>query len=157
MTSTWRQNLRRPAGLQRHRGRTRRARPRLARAGAAVVEFAFVAPLLIMLTFGMIELGRLVMVKQLLINASREGARLAVLPASTEQDVLALVNSELASATINGATVVLTPASLANAPAGSPVTVSISISSSAVSWIPKPMFVFNQTLEASTTMRRESL
>ena len=110
-----------------------------------------------MLTFGMIELGRLVMVKQLMINASREGARLAILPSSTEQAVIAQVQSELAAGTIHGATVVLTPSSLANAPAGSPVTVSIQVNSSAVSWIPTPMFVFNQTLEASTTMRRESL
>ena len=147
MTSTWQRNTR---SLVRAKSKPRRT-------GAAVVEFAFVAPLLIMLTFGMIELGRLVMVKQLMINASREGARLAVLPSSTEQAVIAQVNSELAAGTIHGATIVLTPSSLANAPAGSPVTVSIFVNSSAVSWIPKPMFVFNQTIEASTTMRRESL
>ena len=47
--------------------------------GAAVVEFAIVAPLFILLVFGMIEFGRMVMVQQVLTNASREGARLAVL------------------------------------------------------------------------------
>ena len=41
----------------------------------------FVAPLLILLTMGMMEVGRMVMVKQLMVNASREGARRAVLPA----------------------------------------------------------------------------
>lgn len=135
----------------------RRLRPKRARAGAAVVEFAFVAPLLVMLTFGMIELGRVVMVKQLLINASREGARLAVLPASTTEEVIAHVNAELLNTSVRGANVTVSPASLSSAAAGSPVTVSISVNASSVSWIPKPMFVFSQTIDAATTMRRESL
>ncbi len=125
--------------------------------GAAVVEFAVVAPLLVMLTFGMIEVSRVVMVKQLLINASREGARLAVLPTANEQQVMAQVQSELASGYINSATITLTPQSLSSAPAGTPVTVEIQVSATAVSWLPKPMFVLNQTIRASTTMRRESL
>ena len=132
-------------------------RPRRARLGAAVVEFAFVAPLLIMLTFGMIELGRVVMVKQLLINASREGARLAILPASTAEEVIDHVETELSNSAINGVSVTLTPPSLASAPAGSAVTVAVSINASSVSWIPKPLFIFSQTIDATTTMRRESL
>ena len=148
MTSTWQRNSRSLAREKRKHNRT----------GAAVVEFAFVAPLLIMLTFGMLELGRLVMVKQLMINASREGARLAVLPATSDQEVKAQVVAELAVGAIyvTEDDVDVIP-SLAQAPAGTPVTVSISVNSSAVSWIPKPMFVFDQTIEAATTMRRESL
>jgi Flp pilus assembly protein TadG len=134
-----------------------RSRPTRSQRGAAVVEFAFVAPLLIMLTFGMLELGRVVMVKQLLINASREGARMAILPASTAEQVIAHVTTELANSSINSASVVVTPGSLATAQAGSPVTVAVSVSASSVSWIPKPLFVFSQTIDASTTMRRESL
>ena len=48
------------------------------RRGAAVVEFAIVAPLFFLLIFGMIEYGRMVMVQQVITNASREGARRAV-------------------------------------------------------------------------------
>lgn len=137
--------------------RQRHTRRPAARVGAAVVEFAFVAPLLITLTFGMIEIGRVVMVKQLLINAAREGARMAILPASISQDVIAHVQDELNKSSIQGATVTLSPESLANAPAGSAVTVAISINASAVSWLPKPLFVVSQQLDAATTMRRESL
>lgn len=135
----------------------RRMKSRSDRTGAAVVEFAVVAPLLVMLTFGMIEIGRIVMVKQLMINASREGARLAVLPSSTEYQVIQQVQSELSSAYVSGATITLNPASLASAPAGTPVTVSIAVNSASVSWLPKPMFVISQTITAATTMRRESL
>ena len=38
-----------------------------------------VAPVLFLIVFGMIEFGRMVMVQQVITNASREGARVAVL------------------------------------------------------------------------------
>ncbi len=121
------------------------------------MEFALVAPLLVVLTFGMIEISRMVMVKQLLINASREGARLAVLPTANEQQVMTQVQGDLASAMISGATISISPESLTSAPAGTPVTVSIAVSSTNVSWLPKPLFVISQNISAATTMRRESL
>ena len=43
--------------------------------GAAAVEFAIVLPLLLLLVFGMIEFGLLFYNKQVITNASREGAR----------------------------------------------------------------------------------
>ncbi len=127
------------------------------RKGAAVVEFAIVGPLMIMLTMGMMEVGRAVMVKQVMVNASREGARMAILPSASSQTVIAQVQSQLSAASINGTTVTLSPPSLDNAPAGTPVTVAISVNASQVSWIPNPAFTLNRTITTSTTMRRESL
>jgi Flp pilus assembly protein TadG len=127
------------------------------RAGAAVVEFAIVGPLMVMLTMGMMEVGRAVMVKQVMINASREGARMAILPSTNSEDVIAQVQSQLAASSINGTTVTLNPPSLANAAAGTPVTVSISVNANQVSWVPNPAFTLNRTISAATTMRRESL
>lgn len=132
-------------------------RHRSLRSGAAAVEFALVAPLLFMLTLGMMEVSRMVMVKQLLTNASREGARLAVLPGTTSAEVLELVSNELTAYSVNGVRVQVQPASLASAVAGTPVTVSLDVEAASVSWIPTPLFSFNQTLNASTTMRKESL
>lgn len=127
------------------------------RAGAAAVEFAIVGPLMVMLTMGMMEVGRAVMVKQVMINASREGARTAILPSTNAEDVIAQVQSQLAASSINGTTVTVNPPSLANAAAGTAVTVSISVNASQVSWIPNPAFMLNRTISAATTMRRESL
>ncbi len=127
------------------------------REGAAVVEFAIVGPLMIMLTMGMMEVGRAVMVKQLMVNASREGARMAILPSADSAQVIAHVGSQLTAASVDGFAITLTPPSLADAPPGTPITVSISASASDVSWIPNPAFTLNQTISASTTMRRESL
>jgi Flp pilus assembly protein TadG len=46
--------------------------------GAAAVEFALVLPLLVVITFGIIEFGMLLFNQQVLTNASREGARAGI-------------------------------------------------------------------------------
>jgi hypothetical protein len=57
------------------------------RRGAAVVEFAVIAPLFFMMVFGIIEFGRALMVQQILTNASREGARRAIVEGATESEI----------------------------------------------------------------------
>lgn len=47
------------------------------RIGIAAVEFAFVLPLLFTLMIGTWEAGRVIQMQQILVNAAREGARLA--------------------------------------------------------------------------------
>ncbi len=47
--------------------------------GTAVVEFALILPLFLTLVFSVIELGSAWYSKQMLVNASREGARLGAL------------------------------------------------------------------------------
>ena len=49
------------------------------RRGGAVVEMAVVSPLLLTLVFGVIEFGNAFMVRQMLTNAAREGARVAAI------------------------------------------------------------------------------
>jgi hypothetical protein len=46
--------------------------------GQALVEFAFVAPLFFLLLFGIIEAGRFIFYYEVLNNATREGARYAI-------------------------------------------------------------------------------
>ena len=46
--------------------------------GAAAVEFAIVLPLLVSLVFGIIDFGLLLNNKQVITNASREGARTGI-------------------------------------------------------------------------------
>jgi Flp pilus assembly protein TadG len=133
----------------------RRSRPRQ-RGGAAAVEFAFVAPVLFMLVFGMIEFGRMVMVQQVLTNASREGCRVGILDGSSSSDVTTTVNNYLTSANINTATITIDPADPSSAGAGDSVTVTVSVDFEDVTWLPTAWFLGNQTLTAATVMRRET-
>ncbi len=47
------------------------------RNGVAAVEFAFVLPILLTMLMGVWELGRIIQVQQVMVNAAREGARIA--------------------------------------------------------------------------------
>jgi Flp pilus assembly protein TadG len=127
------------------------------RRGAAAVEFAVVAPVLFLLVFGMIEFGRMVMVQQVITNGSREGARLAVLDGTTTADVTTAVNTYLTGASVQGATVTVTPNPPTSAAYGAPVTVVVSVSFDQVSWLPTPMFLSGRELTATTVMRRETI
>jgi len=54
--------------------------------GGAMVEFAIVLPLLLILAFGIIEFGVLLHDKAILTNASREGARLGIVYTHDKKD-----------------------------------------------------------------------
>jgi Flp pilus assembly protein TadG len=125
------------------------------RRGAAAVEFAVVAPVFLLLVFGMIEYGRMVMVQQVLTNASREGARCAVLDGTTHQDVVDTVTGYLNSGSIQGANITVTPTNPEDAGFGDPVTVTVDIDFVDVSWLPSPMYLQGENLRATTVMRRE--
>lgn len=127
------------------------------RRAAAAVEFALVAPVFFLLVFGMIEYGRMVMVQQVLTNASREGARAAVLDGATVATVQNTVTSYLTAGSITGATITVAPNPLSGAEFGDPVTVTASISFNQVSWLPSPMYLGGKTMTASTVMRREAV
>jgi Flp pilus assembly protein TadG len=128
------------------------------RRAAAAVEFALVAPVFFLLVFGMIEYGRMLMVQQVLTNASREGARAAVLDGATEAQVQATVTNYLTNGSITGATTTVTSpdGGLSDADFGDPITVTITIPFSQVSWLPSPMYLGARTMTASTVMRREA-
>jgi Flp pilus assembly protein TadG len=129
------------------------------RLGAAAVEFAIVAPLFFLLVFGMIEFGRMVMIQQVITNASREGARKAVLDGASSSNVKSSVVTYMANGGVTIATsnVTINPTDPTTAAAGSPVTVTVSVPFSQVSWLPSPMFLGGRQMTASTVMRREAV
>ena len=61
--------------------------------GAQLVEFALVLPLLLLVMLGIAEFGFMFQRYEVVTNAAREGARLAVLPGYTDADVQARVAS----------------------------------------------------------------
>jgi len=75
-------------------------RQRRTRRGQALVEFALLLPFLLLLLLGVIEMGRAWNVKQVLTDAAREGARLAVVadPTMTQARVDSLIYRVIARA-----------------------------------------------------------
>jgi Flp pilus assembly protein TadG len=53
------------------------------RKGQALVEFALVLPLLLLLIFGIVDAGRLIFVYNTISNSARDGARVAIVNQST--------------------------------------------------------------------------
>ncbi len=82
--------------------------------GSAVVEFAVVLPLLLMILFGIIEYGWVFMVRLTLQNAAREGCRVAVLQTTTTPytEVTNRIDEIIAPTGVSGYTVTMKHASL---------------------------------------------
>lgn len=63
--------------------------------GAALVETAFVLSIMLLVSVGIFEFGRAYQTWQVITNATREGARVAVLPEYTDDSVKARVRTYL--------------------------------------------------------------
>lgn len=64
--------------------------------GAAVVEFALVLPLLLMLIFGIVSFGTIAFVNSNMLNAARDAARVLAVKNNTSAQALAQAQGELA-------------------------------------------------------------
>jgi Flp pilus assembly protein TadG len=77
-------------------GASRRRLSRLAsESGAELIEFAITLPLLLLIGLGIIDFGLLFQRYEVITNAAREGARVAVLPGYANADVVVRVNQYL--------------------------------------------------------------
>jgi Flp pilus assembly protein TadG len=99
--------------------------------GVSAVEFALIAPLLFVLTFGIIEFSLLLFDKAVLTNASREGARAAIVYRFDGKDPDPLDQAEVEAVVKNyaeqhlislGSTSPLEVLDLEYSPAGAPGT-----------------------------------
>lgn len=76
--------------------------------GVALIESAFVLPLLLVLTMGMLDFGRAFHTKSVLDQAAREGARIAVVTSPDADLVTEKVNEVLASSGVTASGVTIT-------------------------------------------------
>ncbi|MEQ8848847.1 TadE/TadG family type IV pilus assembly protein [Botrimarina sp.] len=132
----------------------RRRPPAQQRTGAAAVEFAIVAPLFFMMVLGCIEIGRALMVQQVLVNASRVGAREAATLTGTGSSAQTAAVNYAAGASVPGVAASVAP-DPTTAEAGDLITVRLSVDFADVSWSPTPWFLSGTTLEAQSVMRKE--
>jgi Flp pilus assembly protein TadG len=134
------------------------------RGGAAAVEFALVAPVLVLVVMGMIELGRSIMVLDLLNHAARVG----ILPANGNTEITNAVDSSLASSGIQGADAPvidvkpegsdtwISPGNAGTATTGAAIRVRVSVKYNKVTWLASTWFVGSNTnLSSNVVMSKE--
>lgn len=154
--------------MRRQRPRTSKTAQRRTRRGVAMIEVALVLPVFLMVVLGIIEFGQMTLVSHLLTNATRDAARSASLPGSTNDDVAGSIQqflSETANVDAEEVTVTITiqaaPGNedpeneLEDAHRRDRVSVSAQVTFSEISWM-KPFFLSDATkLSGRCVMRRE--
>jgi Flp pilus assembly protein TadG len=79
------------------------------RPGQSLVEFVLIAPLLLLLIFGLVEFARAWNIRHVVTDAAREGARnMAVDNGMTDAEVVANIGAVLQSAGLNPANATIT-------------------------------------------------
>jgi len=77
--------------------------------GAALLEAAITIPIILLISVGIFEFGRAYQTWQVLTNAAREGARIAVINGTTDADVTARVRAYMQAGSLpNYATATVT-------------------------------------------------
>jgi len=71
--------------------------------GTALIEAALTLPILLLIMVGIFEVGRAYQTWQVVTNAAREGARVAILPSSTSGTVTSIVRSYMTNGQLTNA------------------------------------------------------
>ncbi len=124
------------------------------RRGAAMIEFALCLPILLLLVFGIMEIGRALMVYQILTNGAREGARLAIIPGSTDAKVTSKIDTYMTNAGISGHTRQVSP-SIGASNSGDAITITVSVPFNQVMWGTDFIGIGGTTFTSSVVMRKE--
>ena len=134
-----------------------RLKMRESRRGTATLETALVLPLLLLLTFALIEYGWLFLRAQEITNGARQGARIAVRPDATNADVQASITAAMETAGIAGYLVTFSPENVhdENLYPGDSVTVIITVPYDSVRLMGLPWIPVPQDLRASVSMAKE--
>ncbi len=123
------------------------------RRGATVVEFALMAPIAFLLTFGLIEFSRVNMIRNTAQNAAYEGARAAIIPGGDAAVAKKSAEDVLETIRVKEATVTVTPETITNSTPRISVTISIPLGKNM--WL-APSYVTGQSMTRTCELNRES-
>lgn len=130
------------------------SRPIRARRGAATVEFAVCLPILVLIVIGSIEASSMLFLRQAMVQASYEGAKVASRPTGDNTATINAVNSVANGRNLSGIQITLDPPDVTTAKPGELITVSVSVPGDANSILPFGPFQ-GRTVSASAVMARE--
>ena len=126
---------------------------RRARSGAAAVEMALCLPVFLLVLFANVELGRGLIVQQVLVNGTRVGARACIVGGLSKPETQAVVQDYLTKNGITGVDIDVVPDPL-TVEVGEPIQVLATVAYEDVSYV-APKFLAQRSLSASSTMRKE--
>lgn len=124
-----------------------------AQRGSAAVEFAIIAPFLVVIILGMIEVTRVIQVKNYLTDTARSGCRIAIQPGNTTQNVKDNSNTILNENGLDSAYATITVlvnnnnVDVSTAQKYDQISVKISLPISKVNWV-TPFFYPNTSVES---------
>lgn len=131
----------------------------LSRTGMAVLETALVLPLLLLLSFGLVEYGHYFYVKHTLQGAAREGVRAAVPQNTTNADVAAAISRAMTAAGMGGSgyKVTYSPADVASATEGTQMTIAVECTWGTVGLRPMKLIPSAKKVVGTVVMRKEGI
>ena len=132
---------------------TRSHRPR--ERGIVTVEMALCLPIVIFLTFALIEYGWLFVKAHQITNAARQGARVAATPDVTAGEAQAAVDAVMTDGGMSGSGYSTSINPGVNGEPGSSLTVTVSVPYANVDLMGIPLIPVPANLSASTTMAKE--
>lgn len=120
--------------------------------GQALVEFALILPVFMLLVVGMLEFGVIINQYLVVAEAAREGARSAAL-GNTNATVTTV--SKAAASPINTSQLTVTISPTANRTSGTQVTVTVANPVQSITTMMSPFFPAGFTVQGIATMRME--
>lgn len=121
--------------------------------GQALVEFALILPILLLLIMGIIQFGMVINAYLSIQNAAREGARAGIV-GNTDLEVTTIMIATSPSLREEYLSITITPTEI-NRSAGEPLTVKVSYSYPIIIPIIDSLFSDTILLNAETSMRIE--
>lgn len=122
------------------------------RRGAMLVEFALTFPVIVLFFFGILEMGRAMLLQHSADTAAYEGARSAMVPGATSTDARNAAIDLLQAANVGTYTITVTPTTIEEDTALISVRVDVPINEN--SWV-IPSFLTDMTLSSEVTLFTE--
>jgi Flp pilus assembly protein TadG len=127
-------------------------RRRVRRHGAAIVEFALVAPIFFLFLMASFEFGWLNVMRHTADNAAYEAARCAMVPGASAADATSKAQSILQAVGTRGAQISVTPGTITDDTEEVTVNIAVPVNRNALIL---PRFARGKTLHSSSTLRTE--
>jgi Flp pilus assembly protein TadG len=129
--------------------------------GGAILEMALAAPILVMLSFGTVEYGYYIYVKNEMYGAASNGAQEASLDTCTDTSVATAVSNAMSNAGLShsGYTVTTSPSTVVGAASGTSMSVTVTLTWGNVGVNPLPVALggisTSKQMTTTATMRRQ--